>query len=99
VKIEFADEELRRLYVGPEFVLPQFGQDLIRAYRKKIGFLASANSELDLRAYKALRYEKLRGDREGQHSVRLNQQWRLILRVETDEDERLLIIVEIVDYH
>ena len=99
MRIEFAAEELRRLYVDPEFVLAQFGPDLIRAYRKKVGFLVSANSELDLRAYKALRYEKLRGDREGQHSVRLNQQWRLILRVETDDDGRLLIIVEIVDYH
>jgi toxin HigB-1 len=99
VRIEFADGELRRLYVDLEFALPQFGPDLTSAYRKKVGFLASASSELDLRAYKALHYEKLRGDREGQHSVRLNQQWRLILRVETDDDGRLLIIIEIVDYH
>ena len=99
MRIEFSDEELRRLYVDLEFVLPQFGPDLVCAYRKKVGFLVSANSELDLRAYKALRYEKLRDDREGQHSVRLNQQWRLILRVETDDDGRLLIVIEIVDYH
>lgn len=42
VRIKYADEERRRLYVDLKFVLPQFGPDLIRAYRKKIGFLASA---------------------------------------------------------
>jgi toxin HigB-1 len=99
VRIEFVDEELRRLYVDPEFVISRFSPELVRAYRKKVGFLVQANSELDLRAYRALRYEKLRGDRAGQHSIRINQQWRLILRVETDEDGQMLIIIELVDYH
>ena len=99
MRIEFANEDLRRLYVDPEFVDARFGPELTRAFRKKVGLLAAANSELDLRAVKSLHYEKLRGDRDGQHSIRLNQQWRLILRVETDDEGRLLIIIEIVDYH
>jgi len=32
-------------------------------------------------------------------SIRLDEQWRLILRVGTDDNGRLLIVVEIVDYH
>lgn len=100
MRLEFEDDDLRRLYEEPSFVMPRLGPDLIKAYRKKLGLIAAAESELDLRNYKALRLEKLVGDRSGQHSIRLNDQWRLILRIETDKQGRvLIIIIEIVDYH
>ena len=99
MRIEFADDELRRLFAEPDFVVSRFGPDLVRAYRKKVAFLSAAESELDLRAYKALHFEKLVGNRDGQHSIRLNRQWRVIVRIETDPNGQLLIIVEIVDYH
>ena len=99
MRFEFEDDDLRRLYEEPGFVLPQLGPDLVKAYRKKVGFLAAAESEVDLRSYKALHFEKLAGGRAGQHSIRLNKQWRLILRFGSDEQGRLLIIIEIVDYH
>ncbi len=99
MRFEFEDDDLRRLYEEPGFVLPQLGPDLIKAYRKKVSFLAAAESEVDLRSYKALHFEKLSGGRAGQHSIRLNQQWRLILRIESDAQGRLLIIIEIIDYH
>lgn len=99
MRIDFEDDDLRRLYEDADFTLPRLGRDVVRAYRKKVAFLESAASELDLRNYRALRYEKLKGDREGQHSIRLNQQWRLILRLGQDAEGRLLIIIEIVDYH
>ncbi len=99
MRIQFENDELRRLYEDAEYLAPQFGRDLIKAYRKKVGFLEAAGSELDLRNYRALRFEKLLGDRVGQHSIRLNDQWRLILRLESDPEGRFLIIIEIVDYH
>ncbi len=99
MRLIFEDDDLRRLYEEPDFVLSRFGSDAVKAFRKKVGFLAAAESESDLRNYKALRLEKLRGGRAGQHSIRLNRQWRLILRIETDAEGRLLVIVEIVDYH
>lgn len=99
MRLEFRDDDLRRLYEDPEFRLPRFGPDLIKQYRKKVGFLLSANDERDLYAYRALRFEKLQGDRAGQHSVRLNDQWRLILELETDDDGRLIAVISITDYH
>lgn len=80
-------------------MLPRIGADVTKAFRKKMGFLANAESESDLRSYRALRFEKLKGGRVGQHSIRLNDQWRLILRIGKDAEGHLLIIVEIVDYH
>jgi proteic killer suppression protein len=99
MRIEFEDADLRRLYEDPSFGAPQYGRDVIKSFRKKVAFLEDAASELDLRAYRALHYEKLVGDRAGQHSIRLNDQWRLILRVATEEAGHVLIIIEIVDYH
>lgn len=99
MRFEFEDDDLRRLYEEREFVLSRIGADVTKSFRKKMGFLANAESESDLRSYRALRFEKLKGGRVGQHSIRLNDQWRLILRIEKDAEGNLLIIVEIVDYH
>lgn len=99
MRLRFEDDDLRRLFEDLAFHLPQFGPDLAKAYRKKVGFLQQASSEQDLRAMSSLHFEKLVGDRKGQHSIRLNDQWRLILRLEQDPDGRLLVVIEIVDYH
>jgi proteic killer suppression protein len=61
--------------------------------------LDAAIDERDLYRQKGMRYEKLSGDRAGQRSVRLNQQWRLILRPDHDKEGNFLWIIELVDYH
>ena len=98
MRIRFIDSDLERLFVR-DVRLPRFGPELTRAFRKKVGFILAAEDEQAIRAYKALRLEKLKGDREGEHSVRLNDQWRLILLFETDEWGRLVVVVSVVDYH
>ena len=99
MRMKFQDAKLRDLYERPDAVLPRLGPEVTKAFRKKVGFLAAAQSELDLRNYRALRYEKLKGDRIGQRSIRLNRRWRLILRVEDDESGRFLTVIKIDDYH
>ena len=99
MRIRFEDDDLRRLHEEHDFVLPRLGPEVTRAFRKRVAYLEEAESEADLRHYKALHYEKLRGSRSGQRSIRLNRQWRLILRVEADADGRLLIVVEVVNHY
>ena len=99
MRIDFEDDELRRLYEDPDFHAPRYGTDLIKAFRKKVGLIVAAATEQDLRSMKSLRFEKLIGDRAGQHSIRLNDQWRLVLRLEADDDGRVIVILEVVDYH
>lgn len=99
MKVRFATSDLQRLYEDGSFVSPRLGRDVVKAYRKKVGFLIAAGGEQDLRNYRALRLEKLRGARAGQHSIRLNDQWRLILRLETDDEGRVIVLIEIADYH
>jgi proteic killer suppression protein len=63
--------------------------------RRKLELLASATSLADLRNPPGNRLEALTGDRLGQHSIRINKQWRICFRwVGSDA-----LDVEIVDYH
>ena len=61
--------------------------------------LATGLSNTDLQAMRSLNLEKLKGTRTGQYSIRLNDQFRLILKFRTDDDGRVVVVVELVDYH
>lgn len=68
---------------------------LQRIALRKLLVLDAATSLLDLRVPPANRLEKLSGDRQGQHSIRINDQWRICFRwIGADAQD-----VEIVDYH
>lgn len=97
--IEYDDDELRRLAEDPDFRPRQWGRDVVVAYRKKIQILEVAKDERDLLAMRSLNLEKLKGDRAGQCSVRLNDQFRLILIFRTGDDGRVVVVLELVDYH
>jgi len=63
--------------------------------RRKLRMLNNARSLNDLQMPPANRLEALRGNRNGQHSIRINDQWRICF-VWIDGDA---VNVEIVDYH
>ena len=77
------------------------GYDLaiVKAFRKRMWIIRNAVDERDLRELKSAHFEKLVGDRENQCSMRLNDQWRLILEIEGNAPNKTLRIVEIADYH
>jgi toxin HigB-1 len=99
MQIDIADDELRKLYEDPDYHAPRYGRDVVKAFRKKVGLIVAATSELDLRSVKSLHFEKLAGNLAGQHSIRLNDQWRLLLRLETTDQGTLVVIIKIDDYH
>jgi len=63
--------------------------------RRKLAILDAAESLQDLRVPPRSRLEKLSGDREGQHSIRINDQWRVCFRWRDGDAHD----VEITDYH
>lgn len=73
--------------------------EAVKAFRKRMQFLRAATDERDIRAMKSMRFEKLMGARSHQYSLRLNDQWRLILEFEQQAGAKTLVIVEIEDYH
>ncbi len=99
MRIDFEDDELRRVAKDASYALKRWGADILKAYRKKIQMLRSAVDERDLYAMRSLRLEQLSGDRAGTSSIRLNKQFRLIIKFRTDDDGRVVIVIEMVDYH
>lgn len=98
MRVEYGDVDLRRLAEDVDYVAHGWGRDVVRAYRKTIQLIHAANDERDLYALRGLRLKQLQGDRAGQHSMRLNDQFRLIVTFKTDGD-RVAIVIELVDYH
>ena len=72
-----------------------FPADIFPVTRRKLGVLNAAPSLNALRVPPANRLEALKGDRKGQHSIRINDQWRICFHWTNAGPED----VEIVDYH
>lgn len=89
----FASRETERVFNGQ--VSKKLPRDIQRTARRKLLYLQDAADLRDLLAPPGNRLEKLRGDREGQYSIRINDQWRIYFRWQEDR----ALDVEIVDYH
>lgn len=72
-----------------------FPADLVKVARRKLRYLHAAVSLNDLRSPPGNRLEALTGDRKGQHSIRVNDQFRICFVWTTDGPTD----VEITDYH
>lgn len=99
VRLAYEDDDLRLLATKSDFHLKQYGRDVERGYRKAIGLLTSASSQMELRQFKGLRLEKVDHDFPGCHSVRINGQWRLIIEFAKQDDDQIIIVIKITDYH
>jgi toxin HigB-1 len=88
----FRDAATARLFADED--VPRF-RGIERQARRKLLLLNGARTINDLRSPPGNRLEALAGDRRGQHSIRINDQWRVcfVWREGGAED------VEIVDYH
>lgn len=89
----FADRETERIWNGLRSrALPT---DIQSVALRKLRMLNQARRLEDLRVPPGNRLEQLKGDRRGQYSIRINEQWRVCFRWTTGGPDN----VEIVDYH
>ncbi|MEW5870989.1 MAG: type II toxin-antitoxin system RelE/ParE family toxin [Chloroflexota bacterium] len=89
----FASEETRKIYLGS--VSKKLPRDIQRTARRKLLYLDDAEDLQDLLAPPGNHLEKLKGDRTGQYSIRINDQWRICFEWVGNTARN----VEIVDYH
>jgi toxin HigB-1 len=89
----FADRDAEGLFHGR--FARRLAHDVQRVAQRKLRQIHQAKELRDLAAPPGNRLEALRGDREGQHSIRINDQWRICFVWNEGDAER----VEIVDYH
>ena len=88
----FATKDTQALF--EDRAVPRF-RTIERAARRKLLYLHRARTLGDVRVPPGNRLEVLTGDRRGQHSIRINDQWRICFRWESGDAYE----VEIVDYH
>jgi toxin HigB-1 len=72
---------------------------VIKSGRRKLAVLRAAIDDRSLRNWKSLRYEKLKGNREGQRSIRINNQYRMVFSFDEEADPPTITILSIEDYH
>ena len=89
----FASDETQKIFLGQ--ISRKFPKDIQRSARRKLIYLDDAEDLQDLLAPPGNRLEKLKGDRAGQHSIRINDQWRICFTWSDNKAKN----VEIVDYH
>lgn len=89
----FADKATAAIFAG--FQARRLPHEVQDAARRKLKVIDAAVSLDDLRVPPGNRLEALKGDRKGQWSIRINDQWRICFRWEVGD----AFEVEIADYH
>lgn len=98
MEVEFENDDFDQLEIDPKFDAG-FQPGVVKGFRKAMQAIRAAMDERDLRALRGLRLEKLKGNRDGQYSLRCNDQYRLIVTFEGQDQRKRVKIIEIVDYH
>lgn len=98
VEVRFKDDRLDRLETDPGYSAG-FSQAVVSAFRKRMQQIRAAIDERAFYALKSLRFEKLQGNRDHQHSMRLNDQMRLIIELEGKAPQKIVVVVSVEDYH
>jgi proteic killer suppression protein len=88
----FRDKQTESLF--QDRAVPRFG-NIERVARRKLLYLDQARVLGDLQVPPGNRLEALKGSRKGQHSIRINDQWRICFKWHEGD----ALDVEIVDYH
>jgi toxin HigB-1 len=98
MEVRFQDDRLDRLETDPKYDAG-FPQAVVTAYRKRMQFIRNAPDERDFHQMKSLHFEKLKGNRSHQHSMRLNKQWRLVIEFKGLAPNKVVAVISIEDYH
>lgn len=89
----FASKETAKIFQGE--ISKKLPLEIQRTARRKLLYLDEAETLQDIQAVPGNRLEKLKGDRAGQYSIRISDQWRICFEWIANKARN----VEIVDYH
>ena len=100
MRFRFASKQLEKFYTTGQHS-QKYKPEVVEAFFEVMQIIGAARDSRDLYALKSLRFEKLVGKRgkDEQRSLRLNDQYRLIVRLERDGEGHYVLIIELCDYH
>ena len=94
--VTFGDPATESLYHGSaDRRTRRFPRDIVKTSLRKLDMLAAAATLEDLRVPPGNRLEALKGDLKGEHSIRVNDQWRIVFRWTPQGPAE----VRLIDYH
>jgi proteic killer suppression protein len=98
MEVEFRDKNLALVETdrAAETRLPVA---VVNSLRDKLVVIRAAPDERTLRNWQSLHYEKLKGDRSGQRSIRINKKMRLVFTLDTERTPNKMTILAVEDYH
>lgn len=86
--VEFKTNKLKKCYESLKKAIQEWGQEVGPRYIERVNLLKAIERLDDLQSFPQLHYHMLKGDREGQHAVRLTGFMRLIFTVEVKAVEQ-----------
>lgn len=98
MEVEFKDGKLQQVESDEKYD-GGHGEAVANGFRRRMQQIRAANDERDFYALKSMRFEKLQGDRQHQRSIRINDQWRLVIELHGDAPNKKVLVVAIEDYH
>lgn len=104
MKVIFTNTDLAYIYkYGKEKGKPEFPPEVVKGFIKKVNLLLDVKSSAELRSFKGARYEKLSGNLKGYESIRINRQFRILIKTQTEKTGKqateVCYIHKITDYH
>jgi len=91
--VSFGSKVTKKIWDGER--VKDFPTELQEISRRKLRMLNNSQNLLDLQVPPSNRLEKMKGHLKAYHSIRINDQWRIIFK----RDSGNALDVEIIDYH
>jgi proteic killer suppression protein len=101
MEVHFNNGYLEKLYAGlPVTGKPKYKEEVIDKFRKRVVLLANMENTAQLRGFKGLNFEALKGDKKGLYSIRVDLKYRLEFSIEKDKIlVREIIFIEDLSNH
>lgn len=98
MNVEFANKDLADVEFEAD-ATAGLSQPIIKAFRRRMQQIRAAPDERQFYANRGMKFEQMSGKRKHQHSMRLNDQYRLIVELAGKGTDKVLRIIGIEDYH
>ncbi len=100
MQVKFKNDYLESLYQGKETRRkPLYSKEIIIQFKKKVQILEMTASTQELKKFKSLNFEALKGDRKGLYSIRINRSYRLEFKVINDQVIEIILIEDLTNHY
>lgn len=97
--VEFDNNELVTYYEGTHRGKLPFQSSVVRQFQKVVNYMVAAPNFNELKKINSLRIHPLKKELSGKYAARINDQYRLIFRLNEEEMVEILTLEDLTDYH